>query len=59
VGDSAVWQPRLEKGLDSLIDNAIQGYIGDAGVMPAKGGFAHLSDEDVSSAVEYMVDQSQ
>jgi len=59
VGDAEVWKPRLEKGLDALIDNAIVGYIGDAGVMPAKGGFAHLSDEDVSSAVEYMVDRSR
>jgi cytochrome c5 len=31
----------------------------DSGVMPPKGGFAHLSDEQVRAAVEYMVDASQ
>jgi len=27
--------------------------------MPAKGGFANLSDEDVMAAVDYMVSNSQ
>lgn len=59
VGESSVWQPRLEKGIAAVIKNAVGGYVGDQGVMPAKGGFAHLSDEQVAAAVEYMVSQSQ
>ena len=32
---------------------------GEAGYMPPKGGFAHLSDDDIKLAVDYMVEQSQ
>ena len=53
VGESSVWQPRLEKGIAAVIKNAVGGYVGDQGVMPAKGGFAHLSDEQVAAAVEF------
>ena len=59
VGDVAGWQPRIGKGLDILVDNAIKGYQGEAGVMPARGGNASLSDEEVIAAVEFMVDNSQ
>lgn len=57
VGDLAAWQPRIEQGLDTLVMHAIQGYMGEAGFMPAKGGRVDLSDEEVASAVEYMVEQ--
>ena len=59
VGDVEVWAPRIEQGIELLYERAIQGFQGATGVMPAKGGFANLSDEDVMAAVDYMVSISQ
>jgi cytochrome c5 len=59
VGDKADWQKRLDKGEEAVIQNAINGYQGETGFMPAKGGMSSLSDEEVSSAVQYMLEQSQ
>lgn len=49
------WAPRLVKGVDLLVKHAIEGFKGDAGQMPAKGGRLDLSDEQVKVSVEYMV----
>ena len=59
LGDPAVWEARIAQGIDVLKDHAINGYQGSAGYMPAKGGRVDLSDEEVASAVEYMVSESQ
>ncbi len=48
-----------EQGLDMLITNAITGYTGSAGVMPAKGGNPALTDDQVKATVEWMVAQSK
>ena len=53
--DSSAWKPRIDRGLELLYTNAINGYIGSAGVMPAKGGRPDLQDEEVKSAVDYIV----
>jgi cytochrome c5 len=58
VGDAAQWTARIEQGLDTLKKHALEGYTGQAGYMPAKGGRLDLSDEEVSGAVEYMVGES-
>lgn len=55
TGDAAVWAPRIAQGKDILYKHAIEGYTGKAGVMPAKGGRADLTDELVKLAVDYMV----
>ncbi len=48
-----------EQGLDMLVTNAITGYTGSAGVMPAKGGNPALTDDQVKATVEWMVAQSK
>jgi len=53
----AAWAPRLVKGLDLLIVHATEGFKGEAGNMPAKGGRLDLSDEQMRVTVEYMVDK--
>jgi cytochrome c5 len=58
-GDAALWKDRIAKGKDVLVKNAITGYTGTSGVMPPKGGLAHLSDEDIAAAVEYMMQAAQ
>lgn len=51
TGDKATWATRIEQGRDKLVSNAIEGI----GVMPPKGGQSQLSDEEVASAVDYMI----
>jgi cytochrome c5 len=55
LGNASDWAPRIEKGMDTLHDHAINGF----NMMPAKGGRADLSDEDIMAAVDYMVSQAQ
>ncbi len=59
VGDAAAWVKRIATGMDSMNSNAINGYQGEYGVMPAKGGNMSLSDDEVKNAVAYMVEASQ
>lgn len=58
-GDAEAWAPRIEKGKEMLYDHSINGFQGETGVMPPKGGFANLSDEEVKAAVDYMVENAQ
>ena len=58
-GDAEAWAARIAQGMDVLKDHAINGFQGSAGYMPAKGGRVDLSDDEVASAVEYMVSESQ
>lgn len=59
VGDKPAWKARIAQGNDKMYSNAIKGYKGAKGVMPAKGGRADLSDDAVKAAVDYMVAQSK
>ena len=59
TGDKPAWEERIGKGMDALTKNAINGYKGPAGYMPAKGGNMALTDEEVAAAVQHMVEQSQ
>ena len=54
IGDRRLWAPRLAQGLDVLVDHAREGFYGDVGEMPARGGNEDLSDEDVRAAVHFM-----
>ena len=58
VGDTAQWTDRIAQGVDVLTRHALEGFSGAAGYMPPKGGRIDLSDEEVASAVDYMVDES-
>ncbi len=58
TGDKAMWDPRIKQGLDTLITHAIDGYHGPDGYfMPPKGGNPALTDEQVTAAVHWIVDQ--
>ena len=54
AGMSAEWEPRLEKGLDAVVQNAINGI----NTMPAKGLCFDCTDEDLRAIAEYMIDSS-
>jgi len=57
TGDSASWKDRFAQGEDVLIEHAINGYQGSAGFMPAKGGCADCSDDEIKAAVKHMMAQ--
>jgi cytochrome c5 len=59
VGDKSAWQERIAQGTPVLIEHALNGFQGKSGVMPAKGGNSALTEEEISSAVTYMVDKSK
>ena len=54
-GDTAAWGPRIAKGADTLHKHALEGFQGQAGFMPPKGGATDLSDKSIMNAVDYMV----
>lgn len=54
-GDTAAWAPRLEKGMETLHNHALNGF----NAMPAKGGRPDLSDEEVMAAVDYIIEGSR
>ena len=56
LGEQSNWTPRIAKGMDTLFTNALQGFRGEMGIMPPRGGQANLLDEEVKAAVIYMMD---
>lgn len=59
IGDKADWGPRIAQGKDVLYQHSIQGFTGKKGMMPPKGGFTTLSDDEVKAAVDYMASRAQ
>lgn len=58
LSDAAAWEPRIAKGPEMLYGHAINGFQGEVGYMPAKGGRMDLSDDEVRAAVDYMLEQA-
>ena len=53
LDDPAAWEPRLAQGMAGLIQSSINGK----GAMPPKGGFAHLTEDDLRNAIGFMLDK--
>ena len=53
TGNKEQWSDRLAKGKEVLYSSAVNGI----GVMPAKGGIATLSDDEVKTAVDYLISE--
>ena len=58
IGDKAAWSPRIAQGKDVLSGHALNGFQGQAGYMPPKGGRVDLSDEEILGAMTYMIGES-
>ena len=54
IDQFADWRPRLQKGIEGLVQSAITGHK----AMPARSGMAALSDSDLRNAATYMIIQS-
>jgi len=52
LASQAQWESRLEKGLETLTNNAYNGY----NAMPAKGLCMDCSLEEIERSVQYMLD---
>ena len=54
-GNAGDWAPRIAKGYETLLSNAINGI----NAMPPRGTCANCSDQELQSAIEYMANSSQ
>jgi len=57
-GNAEAWAPRIGKGKDTLYQHALEGFTGEVGFMPARGARMDLSDDEIKSAVDYMVSEA-
>ena len=57
AGDKLAWAPRIAKGMDALMQSAINGVPGTS--MLKKGTCFNCSDEELEAAIEYMISLSQ
>ena len=48
------WAPRIGQGFDTLFQHALNGF----NAMPAKGGAADLTDQELKRAITYMANKS-
>ncbi|MDR9425009.1 MAG: c-type cytochrome [Marinobacter sp.] len=55
MGDADAWAPRIDKGMETLTNHALNGF----NAMPARGACSDCSDDEIVAAIEYMVDESQ
>ena len=59
LGDHEDWEKRMTQGMPTLIEHSVKGFKGEKGMMPAKGGNASLTDQEVEDAVAYMVSKAK
>lgn len=55
LGDKGAWAPRLAAGRAAMLTSVLRGK----GQMPPKGGNASLTDEDVKTALDYMLEMAR
>lgn len=53
LGDAAAWAPRIAKGKEAMFESVNKGL----NAMPPRGACASCSDEELRSAMEYMIAQ--
>jgi cytochrome c5 len=55
IGDRDAWKPRIGKGMDALYHNALTGK----GHMPPRKERRGFSDDEIKSAVDYLIQHSR
>ena len=51
LGNQKMWKERAQQPIPVLVQHASEGY----GLMPAKGGNENLTEEEITSAVTYII----
>ncbi|TDG04884.1 cytochrome c5 family protein [Paraburkholderia guartelaensis] len=59
LGNKTDWAPRIAKGKPTLYKHALEGFTGNNGMMPSRGGNPSLKDDEVKAAVDFMVSKIQ
>lgn len=57
-GNKGDWAPRIAQGKPTLYKHALEGFTGNNGTMPPHGGNPSLKEDEVKSAVDYMVSKA-
>ncbi|MEN8249012.1 MAG: c-type cytochrome [Bacteroidota bacterium] len=52
------WVEIANKGMDTLVSQAINGFQGEQGLMPPRGGFPDLTDDDIKNGIAYMLQEA-
>ncbi|MFT3848428.1 MAG: c-type cytochrome [Propionivibrio sp.] len=55
TGDKAAWAPRIATGIEALLKSATNGK----NAMPARGGAADLTDDELKAAVDYLIEKAK
>lgn len=55
TGDTLAWEPRLEQGMDTLLDHSINGFQG----MPPLGLCMQCTEADFRALIEFMAGAPQ
>ncbi|MCS0464868.1 c-type cytochrome, partial [Burkholderia mallei] len=55
AGNKDDWAPRVAQGKPTLYKHALEGFTGNKGTMPPRGGNPSLKDNEVEAAVDFMV----
>ncbi|MCC6208953.1 MAG: cytochrome c5 family protein [Gammaproteobacteria bacterium] len=54
-GDRDAWAARITRGRDAMLESTLNGF----NRMPARGGCAACSDDELVSALDYLLDHSR
>lgn len=54
-GDKASWAPRIEKGMDAMMEVVMKGK----GAMPPKGTCMDCTEDELKATAQYMVDAAK
>ena len=57
--DTKAWENIYDKGLNQLVQNTLNGYTGEKGTMPPRGGCFKCSKEEIEDAVKFMLYQAK
>lgn len=55
ITDKATWRSHIHHGINHMVESVIKGK----GAMPARGGDPNLTDEEIESAVHYIIQQTK
>ena len=59
LGDKTLWGPRIATGEETLLKHVVEGYKGETGYMPPRGGCTDCTDEELKAAMGYMLEKAR
>jgi len=59
IANKKDWKERIDKGMETLYSHALEGFWGNVGEMPSKGGNEALTDKQIKLAVDFVIHASK